>query len=205
MRITSKIGIISLAFSLSGMTGQAKDFVIDPPTPQFYRDLTLKIRPNGTFRIPMPTGQDAMISYHFEWGTPKLTEPDTFQLPINSEANTFTLLFWDRIYLKDGSFLEINGQKLPLTCVTVEGQDNRFGKDSPLFPDLILKIRLVANDFSCTGPLNPGFPENGGKKEMWDSFLSYTVRDLTIMLPTDATLRYRWNEFGAIIVDHGGS
>ncbi len=98
----------------------------------------------------------------------------------------------------------IGERKLPLTCVFIHGQDHRFsGKDDPLFPDLLLKVYLVANDFSCTGPLNPGWPSNGGKMETWHTYLYYEVRDPTIMLPVEIKLRDFWNEYSAILFEKG--
>ncbi len=112
----------------------------------------------------------------------------------------FYRIFFDRIFLKDGSTLHVGGQDLPLTCVFVSGQDNRFSGDhNPLFPQFILKVHFVANDFSCVGPINPGWPGSGGKKEAWDTYVHYSIKDPTIMLPVDAGLRYRWNEFEALL------
>jgi hypothetical protein len=102
--------------------------------------------------------------------------------------------------LKDGSVLKLGDEQLPLTCIHVSGQDNRFsGKKTPLIPDLIFKIIFVANDFSCSGPITPGWPESGGRKEAWSTYLFYVVKDPTIMLPVDAKIRYRWNEFEAVL------
>ena len=61
----------------------------------------------------------------------------------------------------------------------------------------------MANDFSCQGPIRPGWPRTGGNKENWDTYLHYEIRDPTIMLPQDALIRYRWNETKAVLIDKG--
>lgn len=169
---------------------------------QFYRDLTLKIRSEATFKVPMPSGADMIYDYKLEFGEPVWVQPIMGDTHYKGEDDpTFSRDFYDRILLKDGSFVNIGGEKLPLTCVFVTGQDNRFnGNSSPLFPQFIMKVYLVANDFSCTGPIRPGWPENGGKEETWDTYVFYEVRDPTIMLPVEAHIRYRWNEFKAVLV-----
>ncbi len=164
---------------------------------EFYREMVLNIRKEGFFELALPTADRPLIYYQFEWpeSLPEMREP--IDLPIG--ADKFYRIFFDRLLFKDGSYLSIGEEKLPLTCLFVEGQDNRFsGKDTPVLPQILLKIYLVANDFSCTGPLNPGWPGNGMRKENWDTFLYYEVRDPTIMLPVEARLRYRWNEFAIV-------
>ena len=114
--------------------------------------------------------------------------------------------FWDRILFTDDSFININGEKLPLTCIFIIGQDNRFTDpkmNSPLLPEFILKVYLVANDYSCQGPMKPGWPATGGRQENWNSYIYYEVRDPTIMLPVDAKLRYRWNDYNVVLIDRG--
>ncbi len=131
-----------------------------------------------------------------------------FDSHLDSNKKYFNRLFWDRILVKDGSFVMINGEKLPLTCVVLSGQDNRFADPksiSPLIPEFVLKIYFVANDFSCQGPLKPGWPETGGREENWDTYLYYEIKDPTIMLPVDAKIRYKWNEFNVTLVDKGGA
>ena len=63
-----------------------------------------------------------------------------------------------------------------------------------------MRVYLVANDYSCTGPINPGWPDNGGKEETWDTYVYFEIRDPTIMLPVEAHLRYRWNEYKSVLV-----
>ena len=169
-----------------------------------YRDMTLRVRPSGAFKVPMPGNGDLAFNYEFKFGAPKLSEPIVSDLYMGPETDRYIRNFWDKIFLEDGSYLLLDGQKVPLTCIFIRGQDNRFSqKDTPLIPDFVLRVYLVANDFTCTGPINPGWPENGGKKETWDTFFYFEIRDPTIMLPTEARVRYRWNEFPAILSNPG--
>lgn len=178
---------------------------LKPPDEKYYRDLTLRIRQLETFTLPMPGIQPA-ISYSFEFGQPVHLQPQLADSHLGPDPKYFFRSFFDRILFKDGSFLEVNGEKLPLTCLFINGQDNRFAneKPSPLLPEFILKVYLIANDFSCQGPLRPGWPESGGKEENWDTYIYFEIRDPTIMLPTEAKIRYRWNEFHLILTDGGG-
>lgn len=175
------------------------------PGTDFYRDLTLQIRPQAEFEIPMP-GIKSSIIYFLNWDKPAYEVPILGDMHIKGDKDPhFYRSFYDRIFTKHDSYIEINGEKLPLTCVFVDGQDNRFaGNDpSPLFPDFVLKIYFVANDFSCQGPIKPGWPTTGGKEENWDTYIYYEIRDPTIMIPTEAKLRYRWNEYHMVLVDRG--
>lgn len=175
------------------------------PGPDFYRDLTYKIRSKVEFEIPFP-GVKSTVNYFLTWDTPAYEIPILGDYHINGDKDPhFYRNFYDRIFTKAGSYIEINGEKLPLTCVFVNGQDNRFagGKPTPLLPDYVFKIYFVANDFSCQGPIKPGWPTTGGKEENWDTYIYYEIRDPTIMLPTDAKIRYRWNETHMILVDRG--
>jgi hypothetical protein len=179
---------------------------IKAPDAQFYRDLTLKIRNSGEFTIPFP-GVQSSINYSFDFGQPVYDIPMIGDTQLNSKDPYFYRIFFDRILFKDGAYLEVNGEKLPLTCIFISGQDNRFADKklySPLLPEFVLKVYLVANDFSCQGPITPGWPETGGKEQHWDTYLYYEIKDPTIMLPMDAKLRYRWNEYNVVLVDRGG-
>jgi len=168
---------------------------------KFFRDLVMRIRPQAEFKIPMPANGDMHFNYSFEFDQPLWPEPVTSDFSINSRGKKFYRSFWDKIFLKEGSYMTVGGEQIPLTCIFVAGQDNRHsGKVGPLFPDLILKVTLVANDWTCQGPINPGWPSNGGKKETWETYVHYEVKDPTIMLPTDVELRFRWNEYDAILV-----
>ena len=172
------------------------------PDAKFYRDLTLKVRNRAEFSIPFP-GVQSSITYSFELDQPLYDEPMLSDFHFNDEPG-FTRSFWDRILLKDGSHMLVNGEKIPLTCIFISGQDNRFGRElSPLYPEFIIEVFLVANDYSCQGPLKPGWPDTGGKPESWGTYLYYEIRDPTIMLPTDAKLRYMWNEYNIVLVDRG--
>lgn len=199
-----KIAKILLLFSL--VSSQIAFAQSELPQPIFYRDMTLKIRQKGEFSIPFP-GIQSSIKYGLEWGEPVYEMPLITDLPLSDSKTGKTHIlrsFYDRILVKDGSFININGEILPLTCVFIVGQDNRFSKnDSPLIPEFALKIYFVANDFSCLGPLKPGWPYTGGREENWDTYIHYEIKDPTIMLPTDAKLRYRWNEYDMVLVDRG--
>ena len=165
---------------------------------EFYRELILNIWKEGNFELGIPP-QKADIRYQFEWWEPFSGMEEPIDFPLETGSDKFYRIFFDRLLFKDGSFLTIGDETFPLTCLFVEGEDNRFsGKKTPLIPDLLLKIYIVANDFSCTGPINPGWPWNGMRKENWDTFLYYEVRDPTIMLPVEPILRYRGNEFAIV-------
>ena len=197
-----KIFLMSLLFVSVSAFGRPKT---SAPNVQFYRDLTLKIRSSGEFLIPFP-GTQSSIKYSVSFGQPVYEVPKMYDTHLNDKDPYFYRSFWDRILFKDGSFLEVNGEKLPLTCIFISGQDNRFSDKmnySPLLPEFILKVYLVANDFSCQGPIKPGWPETGGKQENWDTYLYYEIKDPTIMLPMDAKLRYRWNEYNVVLVNKG--
>lgn len=173
------------------------------PGPEFYRDLTYKIRSKVEFEIPFP-GLKSTVNYFLTWDTPAYEIPMIGRFHYDNDTHFYTT-FYDRIFTKSGSYIEINGEKLPLTCVFVDGLDNRFagGDPTPLLPNLVLKIYLVANDFSCQGPIKPGWPDTGGKEENWDTYIYYEISDPTIMLPTEAKIRYRWNETHMVLVDRG--
>jgi hypothetical protein len=169
---------------------------------KMYRDLTLSVRKNAAFKIARPDGLDMNFNYELDFADPIYPEPIWGDLQLDSsDSSKFYRTFYDRIFLKEGSKISFGDDFVPLTCIFIKGQDNRYsGLDSPLFPKIILKVYLVANDFSCTGPINPGWPSNGGKEEMWDTYLNFTVKDPTIMLPVDSVLRYRWNDYNAILI-----
>ncbi len=173
-----------------------------PSDYQFFRDLTLRIRPEATFKVPMPSGADMIYSYKLEFGEPIYDKPMVGDSHYRGDKDPrFSRDFFDRILLREGSYVNVGGEKLPLTCVFVSGLDNRAsGNNSPLFPDFVMTVYLVANDYSCTGPLTPGWPDNGGKSESWDTYVLFEVRDPTIMLPVEALIRYRWNEFKSVLV-----
>lgn len=198
------ISFILLLFCVQSSFASHKKIPNKPfPIVDFYRQLTLKIRSAGEFSIPFP-GLQTSVNYEFTLDQPVYPEPKMFDSHMISNDIYFYRSFWDRILFKDGSFLNINGEKLPLTCIFINGQDNRFAEKiqfSPLLPEFILKVYLVANDFSCQGPIKPGWPETGGKEENWDTYLYYEIRDPTIMLPVDAKLRYRWNEYHVVLTN----
>ena len=175
------------------------------PGPEFYRAFTMRLQKKGLFRVFMPNGQHQDVKFNFTFGEPLYREPIVNDLRWDPPKPEVLRSFWDRILFKDGSTLEIGGEKLPLTCVYIHGQDNRFsGRQGPLIPEFVFKVYLVANDFACQGPIRPGWPESGGREENWDTYIHYEVRDPTIMLPTEALVRYRWNESSAVWIDAGG-
>jgi hypothetical protein len=176
-----------------------------PAELKFYRDMILRIRGEAEFKVPMPANGDMHFNYKMEFANPKWKDPITTEYSMtddNARPNgKFIRYFWDKIFLKEGSYVEVGGEQIPLTCIHVDAQDNRFsGKAGPLLPDFILKSTIVANDWTCTGPINPGWPGNGGRKESWDTYIQYSVKDPTIMLPVEAGIRYRWSEFQAVLV-----
>lgn len=172
-----------------------------PSELQVYRELTLKIRSQASFRIPMPSNGDMHYDYKLEFGEPIYAQPLVTDVHTDyQKPDRFTRTFYDRIWLKDGSTLRIGGEQVPLTCVFVSGQDNRFsGNTSPTFPQFIMRIYIVANDYACKGPMRPGWPRSGGRPENWDTYAHYEIRDPTIMLPVENRLRYRWNEYVSIL------
>lgn len=199
-----KLNLLSVyllfSVSLSALAGE--------PTPsekKFYRDLVLKIRTQAEFKVPMPANGDMHFNYKMEFDQPKWKEPIISDFLITDgtlkPTGKFFRNFWEKIFLKEGSYMTVAGEQIPLTCIHVAGQDNRFsGNSNPMFPEFILKIIFVANDWTCQGPINPGWPQNGGKEQAWETYIHYEVKDPTIMLPVEAGLRYRWNEFGAVLV-----
>jgi hypothetical protein len=190
--------LASIALSLLLLMG-AEGHAADP-----YRDLTLSLRKSANFEIPIPGSSSGSMSYQFEWGVPLYAAPPTADFPLEPGSSSSFRRFWDRLLVTDGSVLRIGGETVPLTCVFVDGQDNRSsGIDSPLLPDFVLRIYLVANDFSCTGPVNPLWPQASSRRETWDTYLYYEIRDTTIMVPTEARIRYRWAEFPAVFVQGG--
>ena len=191
---------VILLLLLTPFNGKAEATSL-PSNPMEYRNYSLSIRPEGKFKIAMPSGSDLVFEYHFDMGEAVYEKPIIGDIDSPSDSGIIYRSFWDKIWLKDGSFMKIGGEEVPLTCIFVDGRDNRSaGFDSPLIPQLLFRITLVANDYTCTGPINPTWPSGGGKQEMWDTYVRFDVRDPTIMLPVDARLRYRWNEFSAIFV-----
>jgi hypothetical protein len=192
------------ALSLFPALGLADTPPVDPAT--LYRSLTLKVRAQGSFKVPMPNGADMPFSYKLAFGAPLFSQALFSDFFMGPDTTQFVRDFWDKIALQDGSYLMLGNDPVPLTCIFIRGDDNRFAhKDTPLIPDFLLRVYLVANDFSCTGPINPGWPGNGGRKETWDTYLYFEVRDPTIMLPTETKVRVRWNELPAVFVDQGGN
>lgn len=166
---------------------------------EYYRHLTLNLRTAAGFKVSL-MNEDKFFDYFIELGSPIYANPVVTDFPLMDQPEKFSRKFFDRILLKDGSKINLNGEDIPLTCIFVSGQDNRYmGNTDPRFSQFIMKVYLVANDYSCTGPINPGWPANGGKKENWDTYVYYEVRDPTIMLPVESKIRFRWNEFHSVL------
>jgi hypothetical protein len=175
-----------------------------PSPPEFYRGLTTKVRSDTEFKVAMPVPGEFPLKYHLALGAPVYPVPLLSDMHIGTKPGTFLRSFWDRILATDESYIEISGEKLPITCIFVSGQDNRYAnKDGPRYPDFILRVYLVVNDYSCQGPIKPGWPESGGRKDAWDTYLYYEIHDPTVMLPMEAHVRYRWSEFPAVLIDRG--
>jgi hypothetical protein len=170
---------------------------------KLYRDFALRVRPYESFKVPMPSNGDLSFKYEFKLADPLWEVPKMFDFSLDPDNKKYYRHFWDKFFLQDGSYLEVGNEKVPITCIFVNGQDNRFSKDSPLIPDFLIKVYVVANDFTCVGPINPGWPGNGGIKESWETYVYFEVRDPTIMLPTQIHIRYRRAEFPAFVIDGG--
>jgi hypothetical protein len=174
------------------------------PGDLFYRDLLKTLRRTGTFKVSLPAMAPIPLSYRVTVSRPKTAKP--VLIDINAgEGGRFLRQVFDKLFFDDNSVLKIGDDELPLTCVHLDGQDNRFtGPKSPLTPDFILRIFLVANDYSCTGPLNQD-PSLGPVGPTWDTFLYYEVRDPSTMFPINARLHYRGNNFAVTRLDTGGT
>jgi len=176
------------------------------PSADYYRELIKNIRPNTKMVVPLPNNQNYQINYHLNFGKALYEKPIINDTNLSMDLTHPIIIrsFFDRILLTDESYIEFGETRAPLTCIVVNGQDNRLsGMNSPTLPQFVIKIYLVANDFSCQGPIRPGWPYSGGRKENWDTYIYFEIKDPTIMLPVDMLLRYRWNEYHAILVDEG--
>ena len=193
------LAVVTMVMSLVGIT---QSLAQEMPAPSYYRDMVLRTRKTATFSLPLPGNRSIDIKYGFEWDRPQKMAPDVFRLDDIINPGKFDVNFWDRIFTTaESEFSFDNSDFLPLTCVFVSGQDNRFSnKTSPLIPDYVFKVYVVANDFSCTGPINPGWPGNGRPKENWETYLYYEIRDPTVMLPTNAIFTYRRNAFNVVLL-----
>src|SRR4051812_7325387 len=169
---------------------------------ELYRSLVSRVLAHGRFQIPLPGGNPSELSYSWVPADPLYPQPVTAEFPLSATSSGFFRLFWEKVLATDDSFIDAGGEHIPLTCVYVAGQDNRYsGNVSPLIPELVMKVYLVANDFSCTGPINPNWPVSSPRMETWDTYVYFEIRDPTIMLPTEARVRFRWNEFSLVWVN----
>lgn len=158
-----------------------------------YRSLIMRVRTEGEFKVAMPDRGDLVFKYKMQLDEPKYAE--TIVTPIWGYYE-----FWDKIFLKEGSYIELGGEQIPLTCIHVAGRDLGLDKNKPEIPQYMIRFFFVANDWTCTGPINPNYPKFSTRKDAWDTYLHYDVKDETIMLPTEPGLRYRWNEYEAVLV-----
>jgi hypothetical protein len=197
-----RIFFISLIFIIQFNTMAA---VVLPGT-DYYRNLVLSVRTQAKMVVPLPTNQNYEIKYQLHFAKPVYEVPIISDTNLSSDPQRPIIIrsFFDRILLSDESFIEFGNSRVPLTCIFVDGQDNRAsGMNSPTLPQFVLKVYLVGNDFSCQGPIRPGWPYSGGRRDNWDTYIYFEIKDPTIMLPMDIKLRYRWNEYNAILVDEG--
>lgn len=173
-------------------------------TPQAYRNHVLSLPAAMSFSVISPLGP-AEVTYSLKWDSPLMALPAMSAYPdLEGDPTKNYIEFFDRISLQPDSFIKIGELTIPLTCIWVHGQDNReVDNQDPLIPKQVYRYILVANDFSCTGPINPGWPGNGLKRETWDTNIELVIKDLTIYRPAEATLRYRWNESKMVIKDVG--
>lgn len=188
--------------SLLGVMVGLKTFAAE--TPQAYRNYVLALPATMNFSAVTPWGLGE-VSYSLKWSAPLISLPAMASYPaLDGDPTKNFVEFFDRIALTPDSFIKIGELTIPLTCIWVHGQDNReVDGDDPLIPKQVYRYILVANDFSCSGPINPGWPENGLKKEYWDTYVELLIKDLTIYRPAEATLRYRWNETKMIVKEIG--
>lgn len=210
LKLITLFGVMLPTLVFPGIVESLSSHSVEPPSSQLkedtllYRKLVTDVRLSDLFQVPMPGSLNIQFDYSLKIAAPAFPLPKINDFYIGAGTDRFIRDFWDKIYLDDASYLNVNGDHLPLTCIYVRGQDNRYtNKDSPLVPDFILRFYLVANDFTCTGPINPGWPDASVKKETWETYLYFEVRDPTIMMPTEIKLRYRWNEMPAIILNQG--
>lgn len=195
---------VALMVTVSACATVVRAGAAAPPADlDFYLNLSKRVRTEGRFEVPVPGAVRQGFGYSLKMGDAIFPQPIISDFHLN-DGSLFFRSFWEKIALQDDSYLEISGERIPLTCIFVSGQDNRFsGNSSVLFPEFVLKIYLVANDYTCTGPINPGWPSNGAPRETWDTYLYYEVKDPTIMLPVEVKLRYRRNEMPAVLIDSG--
>ncbi len=167
-----------------------------------YRTLISDVRKSSTFYADIPIAGGITVKYELSLGEALFDLPhlaDFYFSPNPPNDQFFFRTFTDKIMLDENSFIKVGEVTMPATCIFVHGQDNRFsGKNTPLIPDFIIRYYIVANDFSCTGPINPSWPASAARKESWDTFVYFEVRDPSIMLPSEIKLRYRWNEYHMI-------
>lgn len=162
---------------------------------QFYRDLTRHLSSVGTFSITM-AGTQQKIHFEYSLAKPIYAEPIVVDARIGLNPQYFFRSFWDRIFLSEGSYLELDGKRMPLTCVFINGQDNRYADiTDPRIPQILMRVYLVAKDKTCVGPLNPNYPHDGTVEENWDSYLYYELKHPETLFPTGSRVRTNWNDF----------
>lgn len=169
--------------------------------PGFYRELTHRLSTVGSFTINM-VGAKQHIHFKYSLAKPIYAEPIVSDARLGLEPRYFFRAFWDRIFLAEGSYLEMDGERLPLTCIFINGQDNRYANISdPRIPQVLMRIYLVTKDKTCVGPMNPNYPHDGTIPETWDNYLYYELKHPETLVPNGARLRRNWND---LFIDHVG-
>lgn len=160
---------------------------------KFYRELTQKLSRVGTFSVTL-VGTHQKIHFEYELGKPIYPEPIVVDAHTGLDRRYLYRDFWDRIFLTENSYLDIDGHREPLTCIFINGQDNRYaGLSDPRIPGILMRVYLVARDKTCTGPLNPNYPHDGTIPENWDTYLYYELKHPETLFPTGSRIRTNWN------------
>ncbi|WP_413290484.1 hypothetical protein [Bdellovibrio sp. HCB337] len=187
MKILSVLGLLVCVGGFANAEPTAADR-------KFYRDLTHKLSRVGTFSVTM-AGTHQKIHFEYDLAKPIYAEPIIADARVGLDPRHFYRNFWDRIFLTEGSYLDINGRREPLTCIFINGQDNRYaGLSDPRIPTILMRIYLVARDKTCTGPLNPNYPQDGTVAENWDTYMYYELKHPETLFPTGSRIRTNWND-----------
>jgi hypothetical protein len=187
-----KFFLTTVLFLSSAQASAVASFASENPdlVAEYRRDV-LAIPAQMKFEVRSPLGS-AEVSYQLTWDEPAALLPETSRFPSLSSPDAYFIEYYDRIFLAPGSQMNVGSRVLPLTCIWVHGQDNRpWITFDPLIPLKVMRILLVANDFACEGPFNPGWPGNGKPKETWDTYIEIQLKDLALYRPSHSSLRFR--------------